>query len=750
MKSLAANFGVFERTRAALLLFVVLTSVALMAQTWWAVQQDKAQTIASETANELVAVRLLEEHANQTLQDAVHTLDQVARAVQLSAGTRQLAPAQVRKVVTTHDLSAGRHLKALQYVGLDGMSWISSPDYPTHQNSTVDREELQFLIQNPDYRGPTVGKPYASPYDSQWVIPVARMLYDINQQPLGVISVDIRLSYFGALYARVAKENDASVALLSDDGFIIVRSPFEARYANRDVSEEVAMAHLRTARDEGSFTDTAFLDDDEGLKLYTFRKIAGFPISAVYARNFDTLMSPWESRTKDRILFAGVMLVLTLLLTSFLLIYIHRLKRSQSSLLESEGRFVSLFKFSSVASALVGPESGQFEEVNNAWLDQFGYQRDEVVGHTALELGLWADPHRRDELMARLDKFQVIDRYEVRHRHKDGHDIDCIMSGRIFHVGTQMMVVFTLIDVTRQRQAEQEIRDMNLQLEQRVKARTAKLEISNRDLENALTSVQAMQGELLRSEKMAALGSLVAGVAHELNTPIGNSVTVSSTLQHQLTALATQFRDGTMKRSGLAHFIDNATEGVEILMRSLLRASQLIGSFKRVAVDQSSDLRRAFDLCTVLREVCWTLEPMYKNTPYSLTLDLPGAIPMDSFPGALGQIITNFVSNSLQHGFEGCPTGRMRLQASMTEPGHVQIVFSDNGIGMNEDTQNRVFDPFFTTKLGQGGSGLGMNIVYNIIHDVLGGTVDVDTAPGQGVRITVNIPTTARNQAALT
>ena len=725
MRSLIATFGVLERTRAALLLFVVGTSVAIVAQTWWAVEQDKAQTIASETTNELVAVRLLEEHASQTLQDAVHTLDQVARAVRLATGTHQLDTVQVRKVVASHDLSAGRHLKALQYVGLDGMSWISSPDYPTHQSSTADRGELQFLIRNPGHQGPVVGQPYASPYDSQWVIPVASVLHDRNQRPIGVISVDIRLSYFGTLYSRVAKENNASVALVSDEGFIIVRSPFEARYANRDISEEMAMAYLRTQAGEGSFTDMSFLDDDEGQKLYTFRKIAGFPITAVYARDFEILLSPWESRTKDRILFAVVMLLLTLLLTSFLMVYIGRLQRSQFSLRESEGRFVSLFKFSSVASALVRPDTNRFVEVNNAWLDQFGYERDEVIGHTSMELGLWADPQRRDELVSGLLKFQFIDRYEVRHRHKDGHEIDCLMSGRIFHAGTQMLVVFTLIDVTRQRQAEREIREMNQQLEQRVEARTEKLEIANRELEQALASVHAMQSELVRSEKMAALGSLVAGVAHELNTPIGNSVTVSSTLQHQLAVLATDFRQGTMKRSSLEQFIETAGQGVEILMRSLMRADQLIGSFKRVAVDQSSDLRRAFDLSTVLREVCWTLEPMYKNTPYTLTLDLPGEIPMDSFPGALGQIITNFVSNSLQHGFEGCAMGRMQLKVAVTEPGSVKIEFSDDGIGMNEDTKKRVFDPFFTTKLGQGGSGLGMNIVYNIVHDVLGGTVDI-------------------------
>ncbi len=151
-----------------------------------------------------------------------------------------------------------------------------------------------------------------------------------------------------------------------------------------------------------------------------------------------------------------------------------------------------------------------------------------------------------------------------------------------------------------------------------------------------------------------------------------------------------------------------------------------------------------------LQEVCLTLEPMFKSTPFNLTTDFQANIAMDSYPGALGQLVTNFVSNALQHGFEGRDRGHMHLHAAVSSPGQVTLLFTDDGIGMSEDTRKRVFDPFFTTKLGQGGSGLGMNIVYNIVHDVLGGSIDVRSTPGMGTQITVVVPCTAPQSSAPT
>jgi len=284
------------------------------------------------------------------------------------------------------------------------------------------------------------------------------------------------------------------------------------------------------------------------------------------------------------------------------------------------------------------------------------------------------------------------------------------------------------------------LEEREFQLEQRVQRRTLKLEQANLELGATLETIKSMQTELHRSEKMAALGSLVAGVAHELNTPIGNCVTVASAMKDQANTLMQDMEQGTMRRSTLERTLKDSMEGADMLVRNLDRASELIGSFKRVAVDRSSNLRRHFDLSQNLSEILLTLEPMYKKTPFEMQRDLVDGIEMDSYPGPLDQIVTNFISNALTHGFEGRDSGIMRLSCRALDNDLVEVTFSDNGNGIAPQYQARVFDPFFTTKLGQGGSGLGMNIVYNIVTDIMGGKIELSSQENVGTTFTVTLP----------
>lgn len=746
------KFGSDEdtRSRTLVLLTLALVLVSIVAQTWWSVSQDYRQTVTAETTNGLATVRLLEEHAGQSLQDAVYTLDQVVRKVQHHSETTPMQPAQIRKLVAEYDLSQSRHLKALQYVSPSGESWISSPDYPTHALSVAYRNDVFYLLSHPSHHAAVLGRPYASPYDSQWVLPVSRTLYDGQDRPLGVIAVDLRLSYFSKLYARVAAENSAAVSLVADDGYVIVRSPFEARFINRPVADEPRLLHILAGAAEGSFEDELFLDDDPGTNLYTYRRNADFPITAIYARTLDQVVSPWRERTRGRLAQAFVVAALAIGLSRVLLQYMQRLQSSQNSLRQSEQRFIILFRQSPVAAILGRPADGTFLDANDAWVRTFGYSTQELIGKTATQLQLWADLEQRRAFFGHIAKTDALDNYPIDFCTREGQRIHGLTSSRIVNVMGERILLFTLIDITALREAQNQIERMNHELEARVAARTATLAQSNHELAQALESVRTMQAELVRTEKMAALGSLVAGVAHELNTPIGNSVTVASTLQFQIATLAQDLQNGTMRRSALQTFIDNAGHGSEILMRSLQRADHLISSFKRVAVDQSSDLRRHFELGTVLAELCTTLEPMYKKLPVSLALQVDGSITMDSFPGALGQCITNFVSNSLQHAFEQRTHGLMRVHAEAFGADRVRVVYSDDGVGMTTATLNRIFDPFFTTKLGQGGSGLGMNIVYNIVHDVLGGTIHIESTEQAGTTITLELPRTAPQAGAET
>ncbi len=732
-----------------LLFFVGLTIAAIIGQTWWAIAQDRKLTLASEKGNGLIAVRLLEEHATQTMQDAERKLDSVANAIRQSNGNTsgntsgKLNGPAVLKVIT-QGLHDNRFLTALQFTNLESESWVSSLDYPAFQFDAVDRTYTQYLLKHPERTQTLIGHPIQRFYDQQLVLPIARNLYDKDNRHLGVISTDISVSYFSNVYARVAHNSNALVSLFSDDGFVIVRSPFEMRFLNMDVSKTSVLQSLRNSEVEGSFEDLSFLDDkNPSLKLYTYRKVPGFAVTTIFARDVKNILAAWHKRTVDRILFSGITISFIAVLTYFLLVHIRRLHRSETSLRNSETKFVSLFQRSPVPLALLSLNGERFLEVNDALLAQSGFQRSEVLGDAAHYLHSWREDHERQRYMELLLKKQAIDRFEAHLLHKNGSEQICQISARMLNSAGEQMVLFSPIDITRQREIENQIRELNLELEERVSQRTMNLIKANQELEEALLSLQTMQSELLRSEKMAALGSLVAGVAHELNTPIGNSVTVASTLQESTCEMLEEVRNNVARRSTLDKHLEACVKGAEILIRNLHRAADLVSSFKQVAVDQASNQRRAFDLAQALEDVVVTLEPLYKKTLFKLHLQLAPEIKLVSYPGPLGQIITNFITNAIAHAFDGREEGNMWLSTRLLDADSVEICFRDDGVGIQEQHLARVFDPFFTTKLGQGGSGLGMHIVYNLVTGVLGGKIKLESDSQGGTVITMSIPLNA-------
>lgn len=263
---------------------------------------------------------------------------------------------------------------------------------------------------------------------------------------------------------------------------------------------------------------------------------------------------------------------------------------------------------------------------------------------------------------------------------------------------------------------------------------------ANRELQLTLERLTAAQEQLVQAEKLASLGALVAGVAHEINTPVGVAVTAASTLRARATTLRGQYSDGSMRRSDLETFIGVAEDSTRMLLNNLQRAADLIQSFKRVAVDQSSDERRRFQLSSYIREVLLSLGPKLKNI--EVAVDCPDDIWVDSFPGAIAQVLTNFVTNSTLHGFDDGRKGRIQLQARMLNE-QVELRYQDNGCGMKAEHLSRIFDPFFTTKRGAGGSGLGMHIVYNLVTQRLGGRIRALSPEGQGLLLVLQLPLTA-------
>lgn len=263
-----------------------------------------------------------------------------------------------------------------------------------------------------------------------------------------------------------------------------------------------------------------------------------------------------------------------------------------------------------------------------------------------------------------------------------------------------------------------------------------------------VTATRRANEVLARNDRMASLGRLVAGIAHEINTPIGNALMVATSVQQRIDEMEAAVAGGALRRSTLDAFLKAVRDSDEILVRNLARAAELIQHFKQVAVDQTSDRRREFDLATVLDEVVATLMPRLKRSTHTLHLELAPDLRIDGYPGALGQIVTNFVENSLLHAFPLRSGGHMHLVARPLGGERVEILFSDDGVGIPDADRARVFDPFFTTRLGQGGSGLGLSIVLNLVRDLLGGELDLASGEGQGVAFRLVLPRVAPRKDA--
>lgn len=285
----------------------------------------------------------------------------------------------------------------------------------------------------------------------------------------------------------------------------------------------------------------------------------------------------------------------------------------------------------------------------------------------------------------------------------------------------------------------QETTELNQTLEDKVAQRTFEYELSNRLLEENLQHLKTAHDQLVQSEKLAALGAIVAAVAHELNTPIGNCLAVASTMQNDTTSLEKEMGKGELRRTQLQEYVETVAEGLGLLLRGLDRAVKLVTSFKQVAVDQIAERRRAFDLKEVVEGVIALMQTTLKATPYQVELDVPAGVEMNSYPGPVEQIITNLVNNSVLHGFHGRDHGVIRIAAGL-EGEKVRLLYSDDGLGMPEEVLRHIFDPFFTTRLGSGGSGLGMSICYNLVTGPLGGALAVNSTPGQGCEFSIVLP----------
>ena len=297
----------------------------------------------------------------------------------------------------------------------------------------------------------------------------------------------------------------------------------------------------------------------------------------------------------------------------------------------------------------------------------------------------------------------------------------------------------------KQRKNELEMRQEKLEREisqRRTMENT--LRQSNQRLESSLNHLRETQQQLIESEKMASLGGLVAGITHDVNTPIGISVTAASYLREKLDSLDSALTNKELTQQQLQKFIEEGRESLSLLDNNLHRASDLISSFKQVAVDQASDAIRDINVKRYIEELIQSLQPHLKKTKHKIELNCADDLFIRCPAGALSQIFTNLILNSLRHAFDGIEQGTMIIDIELRDS-QLHVVYKDDGNGLSEDALAKLFDPFFTTKLNDGGSGLGTHIVRNLVTQTLQGDIDATSQPGEGLTYTFSFPVQVLN-----
>ena len=310
--------------------------------------------------------------------------------------------------------------------------------------------------------------------------------------------------------------------------------------------------------------------------------------------------------------------------------------------------------------------------------------------------------------------------------------------GRLAAAFDRMAAGLQLQDRDR-RLAEEEVASLNKDLENRVMQRTAELAQANAELHDALEDLHKAQGQLGMSEKLAALGGLVAGVAHEINTPVGVALSASSTMAEKNRIIKELFSQGEMKRSDLSEYLDSTRDGVEMSLLNLHRASDLIRSFKMVAADQVSEAKRSFKVRDYISEILLSLRPQLKKTSHRIEVECDENLVIESYPGAFSQILTNFIVNSLTHAFDEGQSGSIRIGIT-ADSDSLLLRYSDDGCGIPPEAQAKIFEPFYTTARAKGSTGLGLHIVFNIVTNTLHGGITCQSEPDHGATFQVHIP----------
>ncbi|MGA2056775.1 MAG: PAS domain S-box protein [Bradyrhizobium sp.] len=370
----------------------------------------------------------------------------------------------------------------------------------------------------------------------------------------------------------------------------------------------------------------------------------------------------------------------------------------------------------------------QYMLMNRYMAGIFGIEPHEAIGRTTSDLMSRYGAQKTDENDRRVLKTgKELGFYEEEYRDSSGNLRHWLVNKLplLDAEGGVESIVTVALDIGERKRGEQEMRE----------AKDA--------AEAALRNLRETQNSLIEAEKLAALGRLVAGVAHEVNNPVGISLTVASSLERKTALFAAEVARGDLRRSSLTDFLGASRDASSQLVANLNRAAELINSFKQVAADRNYSDQRSFDLGDLTEQVVLSLRPGLRKHRLTLNVECEPNLTMNSYPGPYGQVLTNLFLNSVAHAFPDGRAGTVDIKVRAAGNDHVEIIFADDGCGMSLDVRRRAFDPFFTTRRDQGGTGLGLHIVYSIVTNRMGGRLDLDSEPGRGTRVQMVLPRVA-------
>ena len=427
---------------------------------------------------------------------------------------------------------------------------------------------------------------------------------------------------------------------------------------------------------------------------------------------------------------------------------------------------------------------GRYIEVSQVFFDTFGYTPEEVIGKISTSSNqqddindtfpLWLRIDERNKLFDKLYTHQAFKNLETYWCTKSGEIRIGLYSAEIVEIGDEACIIYAWHDITDRKIAEEALQQAHDNLETKIEERMHELSSlnqeliamneellsTNRELESeinerlriekelsntnqkltqAIGESKTMQAYLVESAKMAALGNLVAGIAHEINTPVGVGLTAASHLEQLTIEFTDLCMNGSPLRQHLLNYLTDLHESSTIILKNLERAGKLIQSFKQVSADQSSEMARVFKVRNYLEEIILSLQPQIKKTNHHIALLCDETLTMDGYPGALSQIITNLIMNSIIHAYLPGDRGNITISAQI-EDKNIVLLYTDDGKGMNYTVLSKIFNPFYTTKRGYGGTGLGLHVVYNIVTQQFKGTITCESKPGKGTAFCMCLP----------